>query len=395
MKPIQSNGEASLKVLMMIAARPGSGLGGVRRTAINTAMALGSVGIEVIVLCNAEDYFLDLLRDRGLDARYFPFPAAGPRAHWRRKERREISDQLAKLANEAEISILHLEDPYLMDYVGAVHAKKVLSQYAATPEPRRLGIFDNGFSLRPRRIIGGWYRKYVRLNYRQANLVICNSDAAMQDALITYGVDFERAVLVHPGSEPTMHVAEYGAIRSEFGVSKNARVALMVGRITRAKGIEDFGQVARLLSARNSDYRFLIAGDAREPEYLERMKSEYGRYVTFLDARSDMGNVFADADVLVHLSHREAGPVAVIESFEYGLPVIAWNIPGLTHLVTNDEGGFLLDFGDSTGVADSIERIFEDPELRTRMQRAAKKRYEGFTLETYGRNLERAYRSVL
>jgi glycosyltransferase involved in cell wall biosynthesis len=73
----------------------------------------------------------------------------------------------------------------------------------------------------------------------------------------------------------------------------------------------------------------------------------------------------------------------VFESMSFGLPVITTSVGGPGHVVT-EECGFLLDpcsAGDlEAELARVVRQLLEDPELRSRMGRAARRRIEDTAL---------------
>jgi glycosyltransferase involved in cell wall biosynthesis len=83
------------------------------------------------------------------------------------------------------------------------------------------------------------------------------------------------------------------------------------------------------------------------------------------------------ADWLVLPSAREGLPVAVLEAFRAGVPVLASDIPEVAELVTSGEHGLLFAAGDRNACADALQVAARMPveELR-RMGRAGRARYE-------------------
>jgi len=71
----------------------------------------------------------------------------------------------------------------------------------------------------------------------------------------------------------------------------------------------------------------------------------------------------ADADLLVHFSHWEGSPLVVIEALEFGVPCVAWGIPGTSEDVEDGITGRTVPFGDHVAAAHAIEQIFEQPGL--------------------------------
>ena len=193
---------------------------------------------------------------------------------------------------------------------------------------------------------------------------------------MAYGVSLEKTTVVSPGVSSQLSSVKSGLVRREFGISDDEKVVLSVGRITEAKGVEEFGEIARILKERGNQCRFLFAGLGVNNDYVSEIKRRYGKYVTFMGHRSDIPNCLADADVYLHPSHREGMPISIIESMEFGLPAVVWDIPGCNELVTEGENGYLPKFGDVQAAADDIDRLLSDPDLYDRVSKAAKLRFQ-------------------
>ena len=237
-----------------------------------------------------------------------------------------------------------------------------------------------------------WYRNYVVWNFKRADLVICPSETARQEAIITFDVRSEKTVVIRPHARSQLKTSKTGEIRKEFGIEDDERIILSVGRITKAKGVEDLGEVAKILYGRGKKYRFLFAGHERDTEYAINIKEKYNKYVMFIGPRLDIANVLADADMLVHLSHREGSPLAIIESLEFGLPCVAWDIPGVNEDVYDGLTGKVSPFGNFNHVADSIEAILENPDELHRLSICSTTKFNEHAIEDYAGKILNAYK---
>lgn len=91
--------------------------------------------------------------------------------------------------------------------------------------------------------------------------------------------------------------------------------------------------------------------------------------------RPDPG--FEDAQVAVLASRWEGLPLTVLEAMRAGLPVVASRVGGLAEAVVDGETGFLVPPGDPEALSVALARLLRDPDLRVRMGRAGRLRYEG------------------
>ncbi len=90
--------------------------------------------------------------------------------------------------------------------------------------------------------------------------------------------------------------------------------------------------------------------------------------------------LLTSADVIVQPSvrtargAREGIPVSVMEGMASGLPVVASDISGIPELVDHEVSGFLVPPRDSLALADALETLGRQPELRQKMGLAGRDR---------------------
>ena len=320
-------------------------------------------------------------------------PISGVKQHLNPFYRRRFSRRLASLIEDMEIEVLHLGHggPYIFNYLKSSNILKVTVQSSSTPGFKPIALFDAGIRFHPKSVLKALYRKYVRLNYRTADLVFSPGDAAHEATIRTFRVKPERARVLRVASPGRMGGSEPGVIRREFGIGENEKVILTVGRITKAKGVEDIGEVAKILASRGRKYRFLFAGYERDEAYGNKIREKYQDFVTFIGHRRDIANAYADADLMAHLSHREGTPLGVIESLEFGIPCVAWDLPGVSADVEDGITGRVVEFSDHAGAADAIEEILEQPKAWETFSAGARKRFTRFSIDDYAGRILAAY----
>ena len=76
-------------------------------------------------------------------------------------------------------------------------------------------------------------------------------------------------------------------------------------------------------------------------------------------------------NVLLHPSYREGLSVSIMQSLQYGIPVIARNIAGNKDLIKNNYNGYL--FNHDTEMIMYLKKIYKSPNLRNKLSRNASK----------------------
>jgi glycosyltransferase involved in cell wall biosynthesis len=166
-----------------------------------------------------------------------------------------------------------------------------------------------------------------------------------------------------------------------------------VGRLSQEKGVdvlvEAMGRLGR--------HRLDIVGDGPERRRLEALAAAAapGR-VTFHGAvpKARVLDVVRAAAVAVMPSRcHENQPMAVLEAFACGVPVVASHLGGLPELVEQDRYGHTVPAEDPAALAAALERLLADPVGAFRVGQAARRHAERrFAPERHLEELERHYR---
>ncbi len=90
------------------------------------------------------------------------------------------------------------------------------------------------------------------------------------------------------------------------------------------------------------------------------------RFPGFLDESAKIKE-FSGADIYLNTNRIDNMPVSVVEACAMGLPVIATDVGGLSHLITHGETGLLVSDGDAAEMADAVLALVGGPDLVERL----------------------------
>jgi glycosyltransferase involved in cell wall biosynthesis len=192
-------------------------------------------------------------------------------------------------------------------------------------------------------------------------------------------------------------------IRRELGIPEDAPLMVVVSRLVRQKGLEQFLEAARMLAPRFADAYFAIVGYANpaEGDYEQSLKAlaaQLGieRRVVFTGLRHDVPALLAAATVSVMPSLNEALSNVLLESMAAGAPTVATRVGGTPEAVIDGVTGLLVEPGDPAALAESIARLLIDRDLASRLSEAARKTIEGrYSVETMVRSTQQLYLDLL
>ena len=163
---------------------------------------------------------------------------------------------------------------------------------------------------------------------------------------------------------------------------------LLAARMLWDKGVGEFVEAARSLKEKYQDKaEFILAGNvdmgnkAGIPEAQLLEWNEEGA-VNWIGFQKDMVSVIRAAHIIVLPSYREGLPKSLIETCAIGRPIITTDVPGCREVVVEGENGFMVEKNAVESLAERMEQLINDPELRIKMGKAGRKKAEAeFSIE--------------
>lgn len=360
--------------------------GGTENQAITLARSLHEQGFTVEIACLRRlGPFVQEISDRGIPLSEYPIPGFYSFAALVQKMK------FACHMMKRRIDVMHAYSFY-GNVFGILPAR-----LAATPVVIA-SIRDRGAYLTPMQ------KRVQRFVCRFADCVLVNAEA-VKDWLTSEGYNPAKIVVIPNGVELDRFNAPAGAqrVRHEIGAPSGAPLVMLVSRLTRQKGLEQFLEAAAMLAPRFPEARFVIVGYANpaEQEYENSLKALTdqrgltGR-VIFTGLRRDVPSLLAGAAVSVMPSLNEALSNVLLESMAAGAPTVATRVGGTPEAIVDEVTGLLVEPGDVSALANAIERLLLDPALARRLGGAARKAIEDrYSVERMVRATEALYLDLL
>jgi glycosyltransferase involved in cell wall biosynthesis len=224
----------------------------------------------------------------------------------------------------------------------------------------------------------------------------------VRDDLVALGVaPQEKFAVIRLGIELEERVADMDGradTRRYLGIATDRFTVGWIGRMTAIKNTEDVLSAFKALRDRGVEATLCMVGDGPDRPELERRAHELGimHDTLFLGYQQDVAPLYAAFDALVLPSSNEGTPVSVIEALAARTPVVATRVGGVPDVVREGDDGFLVDPGDTDALAERLERLASDPQLRERMGEAARSRVlSRYAVDRLVDDVDRLYRSLL
>ncbi len=186
-------------------------------------------------------------------------------------------------------------------------------------------------------------------------------------------------------------------VRAELEVRGDELLAVTVAGLRSEKGYDVLLQTARYLVDRGLPILFAAAGSGPLEKELGARRTALGLdgLFRFLGHRDDALELMTAADLVVLPSHQEGLPVVLMEATSVGTPIVATAVGGVPQVITDGLNGLVVPPGRPDLLADAIERLATDPDLRDRLGKQASADSVRFDVARAGAEIESIYRQIL
>jgi L-malate glycosyltransferase len=233
-----------------------------------------------------------------------------------------------------------------------------------------------------------------RFMYRKVDLLVAIS-GRIRDIMIAWGMDRERIRVIRSTVplDRAVPAEDSASLRKRFGGKK---VVGCVASLVAHKDHDTLLDAAAIISKHRDDVVFLLLGDGDLRSELEGKAASLGlRNIIFEGYQKNPYPYFPIFDVFTLTSREEGLGSSILDAFLYHVPVVATAAGGIPELVKDRDTGILAALNDPVMVAQGIEEMLDDEELRRQCTRSAYAMLEReFTVETMARSYESAYREV-
>ncbi len=175
--------------------------------------------------------------------------------------------------------------------------------------------------------------------------------------VIPYGLDLRR-----------FHPIDKRHARESYGIEEGRPtvLALVESLENQRKGLDLLIEALHLIPAERRPL-LLLAGEGSVPAGDVEVMG-----LGILTGEDALARAYCSADLHVVPSREDNLPNTVLESLACGTPVVAFDIGGMSDMITPEETGLLAAPGDTGDLADCIGKMLENPELDKSIRRACR-----------------------
>jgi glycosyltransferase involved in cell wall biosynthesis len=276
--------------------------------------------------------------------------------------------KLCEIIRDRNIHVIHTHG-YKSDILGLMAAKRTGIVCVSTP---------HGFSGK----VGFKLATFIRIGtfmLRYFDAVVPLSEELMSD-MKRLGVPEYKTHFIRNGvdlKEIDQALSELEAGPSGKDQSATTTIGF-IGQMIPRKGLSDLLDAFDRLYQKHPDYRLQLLGDGSQRKKLEETAAvlKSASAIEFLGFRSDRLALLSQFDLFVMTSSLEGIPRCMMEAMAVGIPVVAFDIPGVDQLIEHEITGLLAPLGDTENLARCCERVLEEPALGESLVQAARKRID-------------------
>jgi glycosyltransferase involved in cell wall biosynthesis len=222
-------------------------------------------------------------------------------------------------------------------------------------------------------------RRFLNQKVREAAFVVAVSAYNKELIVRECGEDIRAKIhVIHCGVDPEVFR------RLPHRVNQGPARMLCVASFEEVKGHEYLVEACGILRARGTPFVCDFVGDGPLRGAVENQikQANLQEVIRIHGARSrpEIARMMSEADIMVLPSvptrsgKREGIPVVLMEAMASELPVVSSELSGIPELVDNGRTGLLAPPRDVGALADALQKLLQDSEMRSRMGRLGREK---------------------
>lgn len=273
-----------------------------------------------------------------------------------------VINKLVELIKQRNIDIIHTHG-YKSDVLGVIAARKAGIKSVVTPHG-----FENSSDIKLRLFI--WLGcKAMKF----ADVVAPLSKQLIDDVKKT-GVKEKKIHYIQNGLDLS-EVEDQRRLKNPYKEKSASKRIGFIGQLISRKNVFDILSIFSALADRHDAIELILVGDGEQRSELEKYASTlpHQENITFLGFRDDRLELLQSFELFVMTSTLEGVPRCLMEACAMGIPVAAYNIPGIDQLITHSETGLLAKPGDKGTLLNYWEELLFDPVTAEKLASNARK----------------------
>lgn len=369
---------------------------GAERVLIDTLRTLDRERYEPVVMCPA---YGDLAEEIfALRAEWIPLPSVRARFAWRPDRLLRSMSQILAAVRVSRKQIRAVSPDLI--HANSVRAGLVASLAAARTH---IPVIWHVHDILPRHPVSTVLRMFL---LAARNTRVIGVSGATTRSLCGRFPLAARVHTIHNGVDLTRFNAERHdgeTFRNELGLSEDDFLICAIGQICARKGLLELIDAFRRVCSQGRGMHLAIVGKVvfrHEESYQRDLYAAAKSWgiedrVHFCGERRDISTVLHGSDLLALNSRDEPFGLVLIEAMASGTPVLATRVGGIPEIVTDAVNGWLVEPGDTAGLARKLEMLSRQRDaIRRTTEQALLVTCPKFSLDRHRQELAALYAAL-
>lgn len=201
--------------------------------------------------------------------------------------------------------------------------------------------------------------------------IVCISEAEKKSALREHIAKENKLELIPNGIDVSAVRDAIAKNRRELGITDDAFVVGMIGRLSPQKAPDVFIKAAKLIHDTIHNSAFIIVGDGEERAEVERFANDNNLNLVVTGWEDDPYSFLKVFDVAVLLSRWEGFGLAIVEYMAAEKNVVAARVDAIPTLIDDGVDGLLVDVDSPEDVRDKVIWLYTHLEEAKNMRMKA------------------------
>jgi len=219
------------------------------------------------------------------------------------------------------------------------------------------------------------------------------------DAIIALSVYWKKEIQAILGESNKIHVIYNPCPVVSTNDVKKEKTILFAGTLNKRKGYADLINAFGRIAQNHQDWRLLFAGtgEVEEAEQLIKKKKLSGQIALlgWVDGK-EKDTLFKKASIFCLPSYAEGFPMAILDAWAYGIPVVCTPVGGLPDIIRDGENALLFDYGNIDQLANQMKLLINKDDLRNTIALKSKELSNTiFDLQQVNRQIGNLYKEMI
>jgi len=294
-----------------------------------------------------------------------------------------------------KIDLVHCQGR-LSGILGYLLKKTTGIPYIITIQSADFSVYHPKANIKPIR----WVYNFMRRKVYQ-NAIKCHAVSNyLKEHLTKYGI--KDVVVVPNGVDQREFKPDIKkrTTRKELGFDTGNLILACGSRLEHKNGTHDVVEAANYLKKRIKDFKIVVVGDGPDRGKIEKMIEKFKLkdkvYMLGYVLHPELPKYMAASDIFVRPSLAEGFGIIFIEAMACEVPVIGTSVGGIPDFIKEGETGLFCEPGNPKSIAEKIEILIKDKELRNKLVKNAKKMVlEVYNWDKISEKLERVYKEIM